>query len=388
MLEGFVAEGGGPSVDIVPTWERGTVQLRQVTEAYQITEMARLVNIHDGAGGSAKAASQKSAILKMEMMLEYWRFKGRNAVNARSFDGLVALMEALCPNNIVDKQGTVLTPQDIDKGAIRVVNKYGVPEACWMSYGVKGQLAQLQLQYARDNLNMGARRQVVEQGAAVGKFLASTEDEIRYEPHVVLQPEFGPEELQTLAFGTLAPATPTFSAQPTAGAPGGGETSVFLASDAATYRYKVVAFGPRGRSAPVESNTVAVAAGQKVSMTVNDAGLPLIDRYGVWRTGGPGGTTYKFMGWYAWTGSPTVIADLNAYRPGCSWVFMLSHKPDILQEVRLGPRKLVEFSVPFGTDATNPTSWRYLLLTFIALMLRAPDKIRAWKNCYDPGLVD
>jgi hypothetical protein len=393
----FVAEGDGPNYSADATTDRLSVLLQQVTDGYEVTEMSRHITLVGGAGASAIDFKRTEAMLRIEMGLEYLRFKGLSTCFPNAPNGFLPLLLAANPSNVIDMQGELLTPRKINAAAVKIANAFGTPDRVWMSHGVQSQLAEQQLAYARDTLPMGAQRTAVEQGAAVGKFMSSTGARIDYENHVVLQPGFGMEAYTTTAVGAVAdrPATPAFSAQPSAGAPGGGEESKFGALG--TVQYALIARNLKGFSAPVLSDTVSVAKGQKVSMTVNDAAVANVDCYSVFRKDSTTGGEFMFVRFAPYTGSPTVIEDLNHDRPGTSTVFMMQHgggqaTPEndpsaTIREVRLGAGggRLYELRLPTGVN--GKTTEQRLLLAFLAWILLAPKKMVIFKNCYDGGVV-
>ena len=139
----------------------------------------------------------------------------------------------------------------------------------------------------------------------------------------------------TVAAGEVIPATPAYTTQPTAAA---AAASKFVAADAGSYKYDIVAVGPKGRTAPVESNAVTVAAGDKVTMVITaPAALGLVNYYRIYRTkaGAPTGTkwivgkvTANVSG-----GAPanTTFVDRNDDLPDTMEAYILQIDPEVLE---------------------------------------------------------
>ena len=155
--------------------------------------------------------------------------------------------------------------------------------------------------------------------------------------------------------------------------------SLFLAGDAATYFYHIVAVGQGGKSAPATTTGAVVAAGEAVTITIDDSTLatPVTSSdqtsgvlyYKVYRgtTATVADAKWAFNVKKANVGGDTSFVDLNTYRPGQSKAYALQLTPDVIEWVKLLDfirRPLAE------TKTTKP----FLLMLFGALNIKVPTK--------------
>lgn len=167
-----------------------------------------------------------------------------------------------------------------------------------------------------------------------------------------------------------APAAPTQSVAPAAGAVAGSEISFWGAADVGAYLYRVTAVNKFGESAPVNMTTVNSVSGQKITMTVAD-GATAGTGFNLYRSKKGGAVAdAKFVKTVPRTGATTVITDFNAELPGCSHGIILTMDQvyDAIEWFQFLPL------MKFDLYPTNQAVYPFLMLLFGALALKKPEQ--------------
>lgn len=365
----FILEGSKPAVN-AGLYERLFQRVKYLGDLRRITDQMAQMRI---LGGDASAVALEDRLGTQSLLLktENALFWGDSRSNAAAFDGLIPMMEQLAPANIFDLRGANLTEERIKTDLAQSHEQsYVAPDLLVTSYTTQQILSALRggnQFYVNVNgqANVTAGVTVTEVPTSIGP--------IPLEGNLFLRlrkPGSG-------AVGTSAPAMPGGGGAPayTPGAPGPGETSLFAAADQGNYRYRLVAVGPDGRSAPADSGAVPVAAGQKVTITVGTGGETGITYFEVYRSA-VGGVTADatFIGSVAYsTAGATTFTDLNDTMGGTTWALAIPLAADIYKFVRL--LDLMRRFIPFPGLAIE-----FAILLFGAPLYQVPTKFAAWKN--------
>ncbi len=145
----------------------------------------------------------------------------------------------------------------------------------------------------------------------------------------------------------------------------GSYTAYFAAEDAGTYIYQIVACSRYGKSAPVASAGIAVAAGDSVSIAVTDGGNETA-YYEVYRSDLNGSAaTCRLIFKVPRSGAAQTITDVNRFLPNCSKGFMLTQSSEVLKFKQLAPFTKIPL-------ATIDTSVRWAQVLFGALQVMKP----------------
>ena len=346
-LEGWAPEGVvGPSVDSDLT--RLFQKVRYLSHIREVTDAASQVSIL-GPSPNMVAKVTADATLFMLKMVEWSLFFGDSAINPHSIDGLYASCSGV--GNVYDNRGAAISPQLLYDISASLIDPpiYGFPDTVWMPVKVQTDLSKIGGDYLRyPGFRPGDTNGEVKVGLRASSLIGPMGD-IGFEPSVFLAPTGGPA---SVAVGEDAPSPPTVAA--VAGAVG-AETSLFTADDAGIYKYKVVACGAKGRSAPWTSGNITVAAGQKVTVTVTAPGTDNVLYYIVYRKKVGGSDFYEItrlrQTYSGGAVANTVYVDVNRYLPDTSKVFIVQTTPDVMQW-----RQLLDFArIPLAkTRLTQP----------------------------------
>lgn len=352
---GFIAEGDLPE-------EEDSKYVRQVTlvkfmgTTRRVTHVGSIVRTR--GVDSAIAAETEAGTLWLMRQLEESLFFGNSAVIPVQFDGLE---KQIIDNGLVyDLRGGVLT-EEILNGLTEVVRSapnYGKVDTLYMSTGVKSDF----VNKLRDRLRFEAGSKVVDPGFAINSF-TSANGKLDLVDDVFITARQKPYT-NGLGASTKRPLTPSVGA---AGLTSPVDaTGLFAAGDAGNYYYKVVAVNRYGRSAPVTTAVVAVAAGDNITIPIVDNGQGTTG-YIVYRSSknAADASDAKEIFRVARTGPTQNIIDLNAYLPGCSSVFGVESKPTNLQWKQLAPFTRLPL-------ATIDTSIRWMQVLYGALQVKAP----------------
>lgn len=165
----------------------------------------------------------------------------------------------------------------------------------------------------------------------------------------------------------MRPNAPTI-----AGAAAAEATSKFIAADAGNYTYAVHAIDENGQSAASVVETVAVAAGEKVTLTITHDGTKPGTGFIITR-GKKGVTTdlREIARVAKAAGATTTFVDLNETLPGTGDILLLSHDT-------LAPSIRWNQFLPAMKFDLYPT--KSAIIPFLIVMFGTPDVIVPWYN--------
>jgi hypothetical protein len=374
----YTAEGGiGPRVDV--SIERLFAKCRFMSHIRRVSHAAGLINPIIGPAKDAVEKANWDASRWQLRQLERGLFFGDSTTNPESIDGLKHACEI--EGNVYDMQGAAIDTDALYNITVTLIqNKFGDPDAIWMDYTAKQDLAKVFHNYVKYDIQPGVTAANINGGVnAIG--LIGPEKLVKFEPNVFLAPDGAPSDT---ALGADQPATPTIKVQPAAT---GDAASKFNSDDEGNYYYKVVAFGSTGDnggvtgcSAPVTSSVVAVTEGDKVALTITKPGSDSVVFYRVYRTKPGGSVYYKVFdvrqSYSEGAVADTVITDYNEYRPDTTTMFVVEHDPEIFIWQQLMGFTRIPFAMTEQTGLKQP--FAYVLYGMLEVMV--PSKIYMIKN--------
>lgn len=357
--QGWMTEGDLPE-EVDSTYERITVLIKYLGVVGRVTHVANTIR---AAHGNVIAMETMNKTMELLKNLENALFFGDSDFIPEQFDGLQKLITAGAASNVIDLRGAGLTEEKLNDILLLIRDNYG---AATDAYFATGPFADLAKQvYDRQRFQIAPAPGTL--GAQVTAFQGQ-HGKINLHDHVFIQP--GAEAGAALGAATKRPLAPTISVQPVA-AP--DAASKFIAADVGTYIYRVVAGNRYGLSSAVNTNSVVVAAGDKVTFTVVDSGQDTTF-YEIYRTApGAAVATAKLMTRVKRTGASQVITDLNADIPGTSTGFVLMQNARSFSWAQLLPMTRIPL-------ATIDTSIRWAQVLYGAIKMYTPAKNVVVKN--------
>lgn len=337
---GWVAEGELPR-ETDPSFERKYLKIKFIGTTRKVSHVATVMR---SAHGNAIALNVTAGTMNVLEQVERGLFTGDSSLDPVQWDGLEAQIVASAgAYNVIDLRGQPLT-EDVLADAAQTISdapNYGFPTHVLMNPKVKADL--IKGMYPRGRFGMEAGGEIV-----LGRNVSGFETEsgtVAMESTTFL--DTGGLASAVSAYGVVGqrPLSPTIS---TALASPVDATAQFIAADAGTYFYWVVAHNAYGNSAPVSVGSVAVAAGDAVTFGVTPgAGSPTVTYYSVYRTqvGGATGTA-SFIRRIANSGGvgETTITDRNTHLPYTTKAFMLQMNVDNIAFKQLLP--MMRFPLP------------------------------------------
>ena len=376
----YIAEGDLPDEDD-STYSRQYTRIKFMGVTRRVTHVMTTVST---AHGDAVARETTNGTLWLLRQMEPALFTGNEDLISIQFDGLETLMVKAYnsttsddgqylgyeDDNVIDLRGEALTEDHVTDLVERLVAEpnFGSPTSLWLPTGPMKDLSKLMFPRGRHNQNPGADGDF---GVAVRSILTPF-GRIGLEPDIFIPQSKLPNE-SGAGNAAVRPGAPTISVAPAAAAYAGANQTFWSDDDAGTYIYRVVAGSRYGRSAPVTSASVAVAADEAVTFTVTDAG-PNTSYYIIYRTeaGGVAGTAREIMR-VPRTGATQVITDLNRFLPNCQKGYMLDVAADVIKWKQLAPFTKIPL-------ATIDTSVRWMMVLYGALQLQKPKQAGMFIN--------
>lgn len=321
------------------------------------------------AHGPVIAREVKNKTVELLARNERAMFEADSSINSLEYDGIDATIrnkesdvkfkstafagfegEGDSDSVIIDKRGAALDEDVCEEACLRAINNFGMPMDMYLPTDVHSSFSRAF--YQKQVTRPGDRTAA---GYLVPEFMGSLN--FRFKPNLFNRPRRAP-----LAQSVSASAAPTLGLSAVAA----DADSKFAASDAGSYDYRISAVYKDGESLASAPATVAVAAGEKVSIEVSYTGQPLylnIFRSAKDATGGE-----EFIGRIAPAGSGvSVDIDKNAKLPGLGSAYLLMHDPDALCFKQLG--SMIKYDL-----AVTDTSYKWLQLLYGMIVIQSPRK--------------
>jgi hypothetical protein len=325
----------------------------------------------------AESVEQSNGALQLLTDAEYLSFEGDAAVVPTEFDGIYAQMAAgvasgqISSDHVIDMDGASLSDiTAISKAAqtIRGYGNFGRATHIFVPTSVQTDLdLNLQPAYRVGLANVPAGG--IEQGAPVVGIRTSFGD-IKTKPDVFIPDEQLQRPFQ-LDFPTVAAANAFTPAAVAVDAAVNSAQSRFTAPRAGNYYYLVCGVNAKGQSVGVLTNQVAVAAGKKVTLTIDRSVSGAETGYVIYRSrlnGTNALSDLRRMTRIPSTGASTVYVDNNLELPGTvkSYVLNLKSGANAINWRQLLP--MMRFNLYPTVSATVP--WAQLLFGYLRLAKR------------------
>lgn len=357
---GWMTEGDLPEEED-STYQRMTVLIKFLGIVGRITHVATVIR---PAHGNVVAMETMNKTMMLLQQLENALFFGDSTLIPEQFDGIFKLVNDGAPDNVIDLRGGPLTEDLFNDFLLRIRDNFGVGTDAYFNTGPFADLAKQVFERQR----FGASPEPGVLGATVKAFQGQ-HGRINLHDSVFILPG-GASVAAGIGLASKRPLAPTITAGPTAGASG---LSQFTADDAGTYIYQIVAGSRFGRSAPVTSSGVVVAAGDGVSITIADGGQGTT-YYEVYRTRpGFAVSDAKLAFRVPRTGATQVITDVNADIPGTSKGFVLMQNQRSFSWSQLLPMTRIPLAI-------IDTSVRWAQVVYGAVKMYTPGKNVVVKN--------
>lgn len=261
--------------------------------------------------------------------------------------------------------GSLLTEDEMENGAVSILNNFGVPVECHLD---PISLSQFSRQFfSKERINdMGVLNGRA--GFVLTSFCSSG-GEFVLRPNVFLNPK-------TSALST--PQNSSCPAQPVAPTTSNGGSNVsttFALTE--TYYYKVAACNEAGEGAAsaASAQETITTAGEQINVSIAHTGLLNFTHFAVYRTVSAGATgTEQFIGYVAAAAaSPTTFVDKNKRLPGSAEAFLLFLDQDAIGFKQLTPLSKINL-------ATVAASFEWLQVLYGCLISYAPRKNFVYEN--------
>lgn len=362
-------EGGAPKVG-VSKWERGQIVNKYLGVRRGYTHQMLVTGQMGGSFVDPVERENRNGTRQLLAMTErniVWGLKsvldeGGNEVH---YDGIVKQTEDAFPSSIIDKEGKPLDFEDLENAAERLVTvgkllNFDAIRTFWQPK-VLSDLAKLKLQAERRLLG-----QDTPAGYRPGTPLEGFRTQHGYLPFddsIFLHPVEDGKPL-----GAAEPSAPTKPATVTGVAAADAASKM----EAGTVYYFASARNDSGESDTTASAAIAVAAGQKVTVTIARA------------TGAVGYRLYRGITataadarYIATIPQPAsgdaTYADLNQWRPGAGFGLILCLREEDLALAQMAP--LLKFPL-----AIVSTTVEFLLLLYHVVAVKAAERVVIFKN--------
>lgn len=372
----FIGEGDLPTEHDF-TLSRNYARMKYLATLRRVTQPLQLLRT---AHGDVFRLSMEAATAWLLRAAEFNSFFANSAVVAEEFDGIATQLETSVANGsarataIKDLRGKSLTREDIDEMVADVYAQPNNGEITDIYYSVPAHSRLVREIYPEERYHLVSSGQTLTAGVRVLDFQTSVLDRpIMLNPDKFIEEAKVPTETGLGANGTR-PASPTIVVQPVSPVAIPPEVSLFVADDAGTYVYRVVAENRFGLSAPVNTNAVVVAAGDVVKFTIqNNQGAT---GYRIYRTEVDAAVaTATFIKRIPrGVSQQTQFVDENQDLPGTSQSFALQNNRESITWWQLLPMSKWNLA-PIDLS----TRWAQILYT-TGPVLTAPRKNGMWKN--------
>lgn len=401
-IDVFFAESGSPSVE-TGKYARKPVQARFLGVKRVVSDVATVTNIA-GDGVVTKSALERETRLgipSLNLKRELATWTARKSLSPLHFDGIIEQIK-LGGGFVRDLGGGKLSLTDMIKDATSIAGRpgFGLLEKINIPDEMYGALVQEATTSGRFKQDLVQPFDLLQNQAALknraGELILTPAGLTiigSYGQPVLLRPAtFQNQQAEppavTTAVGDGSPAV--LLATLVTGAPqvGAHSSSLFTATSAGTYRYIVVAYGDKGRTAHIASGDVVVGAGDRVKFDWADAAIGLtggagsLRYYALFRSEKDKTTGFKRIDNFGrntdGASSGTLFYDTNSLLPGGVNVTGLTYADNAIYMATLLPT----IRRPL---ASTETSQPFLMMTFEAPKVNHEKKQLLYQNC-DPSL--
>jgi hypothetical protein len=319
---------------------------------------------------SAEAQENTMGTLRLLRDAEHGMFYGDSSVVSTEFDGIVKQMTDLgSTDHIIDAEGKSLTSINgvvQAGGVIGGIDAFGVPTHLFVSPAVGADMdANFDPAY-RVALSSGAP---AVRGTPV-RGIVTAQGDVQMVRDVFIRDE-GKQKPFEVDFSALATANAAFVPVSAAGVAAADTASKFAAGHAGNYYYAVAGITQAGQSAVVKSAQVAVAAGDKVTLTITASSGGAETGYAIYRSRMNGTNTtsdFRLVTRVAKAGATTTFVDHNRLIPGTSIAVIMNLAPAYAAAVWRQMLPLTRFNLYPTVAATVP--WALLLFGYLRISKR------------------
>lgn len=362
---------GGTPTSTDARYEREIIQVKYLGTQGQVQHNLTLIQ---AAHGPVIAREVKNKTIELLARNERAMFEADSSINSLEYDGI--------EKQIFDKQSdstyksTAMAGYDSagsddkvildvrgdfddevsEEMALKNVNNFGMAMDCYLGTDVHSKFSRAF--YAKQRVLPG---ETLTSGQRVKEHNGTLD--FRFKPSLFNRPRKSP-----LASSISAAAAPSLAN----GLSPSDAASEFAASDVGSYSYKISAVYSDGETLPSSAVTIAVAAGDKVTVEISYSGVPLY--FNIFRA--PIGTTsgHEFTMRIAPAGSAVAHnIDFNSFLPGKARAFLLMHDSDCLSWKQLG--SMIKYDL-----AVTDTSYKWLQLLYGTPLISAGRKHVIAKN--------
>lgn len=263
--------------------------------------------------------------------VEYLCFEGNDLIVPTEFNGIRTQIESLgSADHVIDMAGKALdSVEPISKAAETIfgIDNFGTPTDIFTATSVQTDLNvaldpafRVALDNTPNSIALGTHVRAIQ--TSYGAIKTNQDVFIRDER---LQSPF------QVRYAAVAAANDTFKPAAFAGvAAAGGATSAWAAAHAGNYHYLVTGINAKGQSTGRISAQVAVAAGDKVTLTIDASVGGTETGYVIYRgrkNGTNAVTDFREMTRVAKAGAQTVFVDYNREIPGTTVAYVLNLNP-------------------------------------------------------------
>jgi len=349
---------------------QGTYNRRTGRVAFQMTRCeVTYVAMTQGAFINLKAQENVNGTLRLLQDSELGCFEGDTSVVPEEFDGIYAQMVGLnSADHIIDAEGQSLSSVNAIAQAAAVISgrgNYGIPTDLLISPLVGADMDTNFDPAMRVALPNG---QASQRGTPVRGIITSQGDV------AVTRDIYIRDENFQLPFEVAFSATATANAfvpVSVAGVAAAEVSSKFAAGQAGNYYYAVTGINKFGESVVVKSAQVAVAAGDKVTLTITASAAGTETGYVIYRSrlNGTNATTdFRYVAKVAKDGATTTWVDTNREIPGTSRAYLLNLSPVHTAMTWRQMLPLTEFQLYPTAAATVP--WALLHMGYLRISKR------------------
>lgn len=321
----------------------------------------------------SESQENTNGTLRLLRDAEHLSFEGDATVVPTEFDGIVAQMESLnSSDHVLDAEAQSLASINlVNKAAATIagVGNFGKPTDLFLS-----PLVQADFDTGLDPAFRVPLANVPNGGISLGApvvGIRTSWGNIANRPDVFIR-----DEHQQQPFETLYPAVAAanlFAPAAVAGVAAADVSSKFGAAHAGNYYYYVAGVNAKGQSAGVKTAVIAVAAGDKVTLTITKSATAEETGYAIYRSrkGGTNVTNdFRLVKRIArnFAANDTTFVDLNRDIPGTSKAYILNLSPGhhAMTWRRLLP--LTKFQL-FPTNAAV-VPWALLMFGYLRISKR------------------
>jgi len=340
-----------------------------------VRRVSHVMTLLRSAVGNVVARETVNGTLFMLRQLERTLFDGDENLIGVQMDGLEKILtnswgatalddgywSGYEADNVIDLRGAPLTEDHIADMAERLVAEpnYGQPSDLWLPTGPMKDLSKIM--YPKERYDLPAPRDGLAGISISG--VTTPFGNIRLNPDIFM-PDSSLANANGVGAAAQRPNAPVVAA-PASPVYAGADTTYWAAGDAGTYFYRVVACNRFGKSAPVNSAAIVVAAADSVTIQVTDGGNAT-SYYEVYRTEAAGAVgTARLIMRVPRTAAVQTITDLNRFLPGASRGYMLTQSSEVLKFKQLAPMSKIPL-------ATIDTSVRWAQIMYGALQVMKP----------------